>query len=450
MSWPRFRGLRGLALLYTLVFALVTAGLGIVVYMATTRALSAQIDARLTAESSAVLGSGAQSPLRDLAARVARRDGRRATADLSYLLIDGDGRRLAGRLELPVPARGFSDVVFRDSAEGADRGRALMTPIGSGAKLIVVADIEPVEAFDDLLIRVFAIAFGAAILIGAAGGWLLSAIIGKRVSGINRTAEAIIEGDLTRRMQLDGSGDVFDRQAVTLNHMLDRVAELMANLRQVSNDIAHDLRTPLSRLRNRLELAARPDRDPRVVQREIEQSVRDAEGLLELFAALLRISQIEAGARRAAFAYLDLAGLVRDVVETFAPAVEDGGRRLRLSVDAPHVVYGDRELLTQMVINLVENASRHTPGGTIITVSIENRDGRVLLAVSDDGPGIGAVEPQFLVRRFARLDASRSTEGHGLGLALVDAVVRLHDAELALCDNRPGLRAQIRFPHRAG
>lgn len=447
-SW--LRGLRGLALLYALVFALVTAGLGVAVYGATAKALAAQVDARLAAESSAVLGSGAKSSLTDVAARIASREAHRSIGNLSYLLVDAGGRRLAGQLDMTVPAPGYSDVVFRDSAERSDGGRAMSTQLANGARLVVVADSEPVEAFDKLLIQIFAVAFGAAILIGALGGWLLSTVIGRRVAGISKAAEAIIDGDLSRRMPFDGSNDVFDRQAATLNHMLDRISELMANLRQVTNDVAHDLRTPLSRLRNRLEDAARPGRDIEVVRHEIEQSVADAEGLLDLFAALLRISQIEAGARRAAFEWLDLGGLVRDVVETFAPAVEDAGRRLLVQVDAPHVVHGDRELLTQMVVNLVENAARHTPRGTIVTVGLAEHGGRTVLSVVDDGPGIGDADPALLVRRFTRLDASRSSEGHGLGLALVDAVVHLHDATFSLLDNVPGLRAEVTFPRREG
>lgn len=444
------RGLRGLALLYALVFALVTAGLGVAVYGATAKALAAQVDARLAAESSAVLGSGPTSSPTDIAARIARREGLRSTSDLSYLLVDARGQRLAGRLDMPLPASGYSDVAFRDAAEGTDGGRALSTPLSGGARLVVVADSEPVEAFDELLIQIFAVAFGAAILVGALGGWLLSAVIGRRVAGISKAAEAIIDGDLSRRMPFDGSNDVFDRQAVTLNHMLDRISQLMANLRQVTNDVAHDLRTPLSRLRNRLEDAARPGRDTEIVRREIEQSVADAEGLLELFAALLRISQIEAGARRAAFEWLDLGRLVCDVVEAFAPAVEDSGRRLLVQVDAPHVVHGDRELLTQMVVNLVENAARHTPRGTIVTVALADQSGSAMLSVVDDGPGIGDADPALLVRRFTRLDASRSSEGHGLGLALVDAVAHLHDATLMLLNNAPGLRVQVAFPRREG
>ena len=445
-----FRGLRGLALLYAVLFALVTAGLGITVYFATTRALAAQVDARLVAESSAVLGSGVRSPIGEIAARVARRDGRRATADLSYLLVDAQGRRMAGRLDTAVPLEGFSDVMFRDGADGSDRGRALATSLVGGGKLVVVADSEPVETFDDLLIRIFEVAFGAAILVGALGGWLLSAAIGRRVGGINRAADAIIDGDLSHRMPLDGSGDVFDRQSATLNRMLDRVAELMANLRQVSNDIAHDLRTPLTRLRNRLDSASRHGRDPDEVRLEIGRSVVDADALLETFAALLRISQIEAGARKAAFEWLDLAGLVRDVAETFAPPLEDGGRRLRIRIHIPCFVHGDRELLTQMTVNLVENAARHTPPGTLISVSLSSRGGRAVLAVADDGPGIGDAEPIMLIRRFTRLDASRASDGNGLGLALVDAVARLHDATLSLVDNEPGLRAEVEFPKIAG
>lgn len=447
-SWAR--GLRGLALIYALVFVLVSAGLGAAIYLATAKALAVQVDARLAGEISAVLGTGGQSALPDVRRRILQREGHRSTRDMSYLLIDGRARRVAGRIEMAMPTLGYSDVVFRDGNELSDEGRALAVKLAHGAKLAVVADSEPVEAFDVLLVQIFAVAFGAAILVGGLGGWALSAVIARRVAGINQTAEAIIDGDLSRRVPIDGSGDLFDRQALTLNRMLDRTAELMANLRQVTNDVAHDLRTPLSKLRNRLDAAARPGRQLDEVRNDIEQSVAEADGLLDLFAALLRISQIEAGARRAAFDWLDLGGLVREVCDTFAPALEDGGRRLLVRVDLPHVVHGDRELLTQMTVNLIENAERHTPPGTVVTLTIEERDAASVLSVADNGPGIGDTDPALLLRRFTRLDSSRSSDGHGLGLALVEAVAHLHDAEVALLDNYPGLRVEIAFPRREG
>ena len=444
------RGLRGIAVLYALAFALVTAGFGAAVYFATTRVLAAQVDARLAAESREVQGEGFSPRVSDVARHIGQRQDHRSTGDLSYLLYDRAGRLLTGRLQMPTPKRGYSDVVFRDGADEFDRGRALATPIGDGSTLVVVADSEPVEAFDALLVKIFAVAFGAAILVGVLGGAGLSAVIARRVAGINKAAEAIIDGDLSQRMPVDQSGDAFDRQAVTLNHMLDRIAELMSNLRQVSNDVAHDLRTPLSRLRNRLELAARPCVAPDEVRASVEAAVVDVDELLELFAALLRISQVEAGERRAAFDWIDLGGLARDVVETFAPAVEDEGRRLVVKIDLPHVIHGDRELLTQLTVNLVENASRHTPRGTIVTVGVVDRNGSTILSVADDGLGIGDVAPSSLVRRFTRLDQSRSTVGHGLGLALVDAIARLHEASLTLHDNNPGLRVEVAFPRREG
>ncbi len=445
-----FHGLRGIALLYALAFALVTAGFGTAVYYATTRVLAAQVDARLAAESREVMGTQPRPGVRDVGMRIAQRQGRRGRGDLSYHLYDREGRRLTGWFDLPAPALGYSNVIFRDGADEFDDGRALTTLVGDGARLVVLADSEPVEAFDALLIKIFVLAFGAASLVGVLGGWGLSAVIGRRAGGINQTAKAIIDGDLSRRMPTDGSGDAFDRQSVTLNHMLDRIAELMANLREVSNAVAHDLRTPLSRLHNRLEGTARPGLEAEDIRTEVKGAVTDVEGLLELFAALLRISEIEAGARRAAFEWLDLGALVRDVAETFAPALEDAGRRLLINIDLPHLVNGDRELLTQMTVNLVENAARHTPRGTVVTLGIQDADGAVILFVADDGPGIGNADPALLVRRFTRLDPSRSGDGHGLGLALVDAIARLHDATLALVDNGPGLRAEVTFPQREG
>lgn len=443
-SW--FRGVRGIAMLYGLAFALLTAGFGLAVYFATERAMAAQIDARLSGETSTILGMGATPSFPEIAHRIAQREGRRSTSGLSYVLLDRDRHPLAGELELDLPRPGYSDVAFRDEVEGPDTGRALATTLAGGAMLVVLADSEPIEAFDEMLGRIFAVAFGAAIVAGVLGGLALSAVIRRRIDAMNMAAEAIIGGDLTRRMPDEGTGSEFDRQSATLNRMLDRIAELMSNLKQVSSDIAHDLRTPLGRLRQRLETALADEDDVDGMKRQVRNTLVEVDALLDLFAALLRISEVEAGARRAAFEAIDLGALVHDVTETFAPAVQDGGRRLMAEADTGPQIVGDRELLTQMLVNLIENAARHTPGGTSIKVGVADLEQSVRLRVEDNGQGIGNAEASLLTRRFVRLESSRSTAGHGLGLALVDAIARLHDGVLALCDNAPGLRVEIDFP----
>jgi signal transduction histidine kinase len=264
---------------------------------------------------------------------------------------------------------------------------------------------------------------------------------------MSAAAEAIIDGDLTRRIPVRGSDDDLDRLAMTFNRMLDRIGGLMDSLRQVSNDIAHDLRTPLTRLRQRLE-ANRALESPDEHAAAIGGALRDVDAILDSFAALLRIAQVEGGARRAAFRPIDVTALARTVVEAFAPSAEDDGQTLRAEGETPLVVEGDSELLTQMLANLVENALRHAGPDAQIRVSTAADGADVRLSVSDNGPGVPEGERQRVFDRFYRLERSRSTEGSGLGLALVAAVARLHGAEIELGDARPGLDVRITFHAR--
>jgi signal transduction histidine kinase len=231
--------------------------------------------------------------------------------------------------------------------------------------------------------------------------------------------------------------------------MLDRIVGLMENLRQVSNDVAHDLRTPLSRLRQDLEEAQKRELTAPELKRVIEGAVAEADVLLETFSALLRIAQIEAGIRRSAFRAVDLSDVLRTVAEAYLPAVEESGRALRTEIADGVQVDGDRGLLSQLLVNLVENALRHTPAGTTITLRLSRQPAGALAEVADTGTGIPADERAKVFRRFYRLERSRTTPGSGLGLSTVAAIVELHHAAIELLDNAPGLRVVIRFPARA-
>jgi signal transduction histidine kinase len=291
----------------------------------------------------------------------------------------------------------------------------------------------------------FGLAFAALLAVGVIAGLALSRAVQKRMAAISGTAEAIIDGDLGRRVPAYRGDDDLSRLAATINRMLDRIGLLMDSLRQVTSDVAHDLRTPLNRLRQRLERSARQADDP-AHRAEIEGALRDVDAILVTFAALLRISEVEAGARRAAFKPVDLQALARAVAEDFAPAAEDTGHRLAFTDGPPVWIEGDAELLTQMTVNLVENALRHTPPGCTVRLSVDGAAGEPVLTVSDDGPGVPDAERARLFDPFYRLERSRSTTGSGLGLALVQAVARLHRGEASLADASPGLQAKVLFP----
>lgn len=296
----------------------------------------------------------------------------------------------------------------------------------------------------EAIVRAFGWGIAITLLLAAGGGAALGRGFMQRIEAINRTTRSIMEGNLSQRVPTRGGRDEMEQLAVHLNAMLDRIQGLMEGVKRVSDDIAHDLRTPLSRLRHRLEAAranAGPDGEP-----VIEQSIAELDAILETFSALLRIAQIESGARQSAFSDVKLSDVVSAVVEAYEAVAEDRGQSLEAAVELGIVIRGDRELLTQIVANLIENAMRHCSPGVKIRVSVTRQDGVPALLVDDTGPGIPAAERENVFRRFYRLEGSRSTPGSGLGLALVKAVADLHGASVDLSGNQPGLRVIVRFP----
>ncbi len=432
-----------LAALYTAVFALSVVALGVITLLTTRGALSEQFNARIQSESVALTQEFHSEGLEGVVQAVRERD--HTPGALDYGLIGPDTRPLAGRLAASGATPGWSKVQAVQRDGEVEPIRVLTVVLPGGYRLLVGDDEERIEALDGAVLRGFGWAFAGVVILGVAGGFALSRDVHRRLAAISGTAEAIIDGDLSRRVPVRGSRDDLDRLAETINRMLDRISALMESLRQVSNDIAHDLRTPLTRLRQRLEvgLAREAERGE-----AIEGALGDLDTILDTFAALLRIAQIEGGARRAAFRDTDLVQLAGTVVDAFAPSAEDVRQTLRLEGD-PHVtIDGDPELLTQMLVNLVENALRHAGEGAVIRVGVGRIQGAPALWVADDGPGVPAAEREKLFDRFYRLERSRSAPGSGLGLALVAAVARLHGAEVRLHDAQPGLEARVRFPDR--
>nr|WP_246413385.1 HAMP domain-containing sensor histidine kinase [Methylobacterium brachythecii] len=308
-----------------------------------------------------------------------------------------------------------------------------------------------IEDVEDVVSSAFYVVLAISALLGLLAGVILSTGLLRRVDRVTHAAEAIIAGDLTRRIEITEAGDEFDHLSSTLNTMLDRINGLMESLHQVSNDIAHDLRTPLARLRQNLEEAR--TRAETTVQYEaaVDKAIAEADGLLATFSALLRIAQIDAGTRRSAFTRVDLSECLQTVAEAYLPSIEDNGRSLSCSIEPDLLVEGDDQLLTQLFSNLLENAIGHTPSGTAIRLELcQHAAGAGIAAViADDGPGIPADEAKKVFRRFYRLEKSRSTPGNGLGLSAVAAIVDLHKAKIVLADNRPGLRVKIIFPNKS-
>ncbi|MEO8925874.1 MAG: HAMP domain-containing sensor histidine kinase [Caulobacteraceae bacterium] len=436
-----------LAAFYALAFAVAVAILGAVTLTTTRAALGRQFDARIAAESASLAQEYKTEGLMGVVQAVRERDATPGALDFGLQTLPG--ARVAGRLAAVRAPKGWSVLREDEAREGLEQTRILATDLPGGYRLLVGDDVGRVDALDGVLFERFILAFAALVLLGAAGGYGLARGVSRRVDSITATAEAIIDGDLTRRVPARGAGDDLDRLAASFNRMLDRIGALMENLRQVSNDIAHELRTPLTRLRTRLEAGlTRTGEGNR--EAVLEAALADLDAILGAFAALLRISQIEAGARRAAFRSIDLTELASTVVEAFAPSAEDAGGSLSLKADAPLIIEGDAELLTQMLVNMVENALRHAGSGAAVVVACRRAGGAPALSVADNGPGVPAAEREALFDRFHRLEASRSTPGSGLGLALVAAVAKLHGAEASLHDAAPGLEVRVTFQKIAG
>jgi len=293
------------------------------------------------------------------------------------------------------------------------------------------------------------------LILGAAGGALLGRNMLRRLDAINRTSGEIIAGDLSRRVPLTGSGDEFDVLSENLNRMLDRIERLMKGLREVTDSVAHDLRTPLNRLRNRLEesaarLSAQGALKNELAAGEIERAIAETDQLIGTFNALLLIAETDAGTTRAAMSALVLGEVAADVVELYEPLAEERKVGLSLMPGPPVVIEGNRSLIAQALANLVDNAIKYTPiGGSVRIRAVTTSDG-VELSVADSGPGIPEADRPRVIERFVRLEASRNSPGTGLGLSLVAAVAHFHNAELLLEDNVPaGLKAVLRFPRTA-
>src|SRR3954454_2887235 len=435
------------ALLHTLVFVVSVVAIGWVAEFSVTTALERQARQRVETEAATLVLEREREGWQGLRAAIETRLGMREHR-LRYAVLDARGGMILGdHLLAAYAAPSGAGAMTRSVSEGSfDQIFVATRPLADGSRLVIADDLKSVEDVEDVLSNAFLIALGLALALGLGAGALLTRALLRRVEAVTRTAEAIIAGDLSQRIALSGSSDDFDRLSSTLNTMLDRIAGLMENLRQVTNDIAHDLRTPLSRLRQGLEDARLRTSGACDCEIAFERAISEADGLLDTFSALLHIAQVESGARRVAFRPVDLSEVVRAVAEAYEPAAEDGGRFLETAITDGLLVQGDRELLVQLFANLVENTLHHTPPGTRIALGVERGGrGEALATVADNGPGIPEGERSRVLQRFYRLERSRTTPGNGLGLSLVAGVVEVHRATLELADNRPGLKVIVRF-----
>ncbi|HEY1452630.1 MAG TPA: HAMP domain-containing sensor histidine kinase [Roseiarcus sp.] len=435
-----------LAALYLALFAASTIALGAFVYRSIRHEILVDFDQEIVEERDALQHifdtRGRDALIAVLNASAA--SGAHSTA----ALWGPDAQGLGGDMELQTPAvprvPGWFNIIETDTEETPGREpettRALATRLSDGSTLIVADELGRPDEILRRVIKAFVWGLGATIALGAAGGLWLSAQFLRRIDVMRRAAQGIMAGDWSRRIPIAAVEDDLSALARTFNRLFNRIETLLLANKHVSADIAHDLRKPLSRVLRRLETARSGEGVPAATASAIEGATAEVEGVLQTFDALLRIGQIEAGARRARFQPLDLADIARDVADAFRPTAEEQGRALVMRLDEPLPLQGDRELLTQMIANCLDNALTHTPPGVGIEIEGTLRPAGLKLTVADHGPGVPREDLAKLLEPFFRGDASRTSPGSGLGLSLVAAVAELHGLACSVSDNNPGLR----------
>ena len=412
-----------------------------------------QTDETIDAEITGLAEQYRQRGLAGLVAVINERSNPERGSSMLYLLTDQRQHPLAGNLsrwpDLEVEKDGW--MRFRLNADGQRDGphiaQATSFVLAGGVQLLVGRDLAENVAFRNRIVAALASSGALMVVLGLIGGIVLSRRALARIETINRTSDRIMAGEFGRRVPLKGSGDEFDRLAQNLNAMLDQIERLMAGMRQVTDNIAHDLRSPLGRLRSRIEVALLEPPSTERYRDVLQQTIAEADHLLATFTALLDIAEAEAGSPRGRMAPLDLGAFARDLADIYEPVAEENGLRLTVETGpGPIEVRGDRHMLSRAVANLVENAVKYTPSGGAVAIRVDTDGAMARLAVADNGPGIPAAERERVFDRFYRLEASRTTEGNGLGLSLARAVVRLHGGTIALDDNKPGLKAVVTLP----
>ncbi|MGB4866740.1 MAG: ATP-binding protein [Hyphomicrobium sp.] len=437
-----------IAALSALLIVVSMVALGTAVYTFIDDALRSRGRLRIEEEVSRMVALNAGGRLDVIAAEIERQTLSGVTTRFAYHIVRMDGTHVVGDLWLDGVTPGWHrQTITKDHGTG-EHLLILTTALNHDLLLSIGRDVHWISDVDEELFEILLRALLGGIVLALVTALIANRLVARRVDLITDSANEIMKGHLKHRVPITGANDDFDRLSQTLNVMLDRNQALMESLEQVSNDIAHDLRTPLGRLRQGLEQVQRDDgASPAEYADAVDRAIVEADGLLATFTALLRIAQIEAGARKSAFRRFDLSEALHSVSEAYELSAEDEGHRLTSQIEPGIMITGDRDLIVQMAANLIENALAHTPAGTDICVSLERRAGSIVAAVADHGLGVPESEWQNIFRRFYRREVSRTTPGTGLGLSLVAAVARLHGARAEASDNHPGLRMDIVFPN---
>ena len=433
---------------YALLLSISAMALALFLWWATAGLLDRQTEAAINADAQGLSERWADGGLPALVVTIEDRLAQNIDDDAIYLLADSKMKRIVGNLaswppavttagpwyELPVMRAGMTSLANVQRYE-----------LPGGYHLLIGRDVQVRSQLRKMLTDALLWAAVVVLLMATIGALVIRSLFRRTLANISATAAAIAGGDFAQRVRLTGRGDEFDQLAEVINDMLDRIGRLMDGVRQVSNAIAHDLRTPITRARTRLEDAAIHASSADDLRAAIERATQDLDGIVGVFQALLRIAEIEAGSRRSSFARLDLPPLLDEIAELYGAVAEDRGVTLTLDMPPEIAAYGDKAMIQQAIANLVDNAVKFSPaGGTVrLAASVSTM---IYIVVSDEGPGIPLQDREKATDRFYRGESARSTPGSGLGLSLVLAVAQLHGGELRLDDNQPGLKATLILP----
>jgi signal transduction histidine kinase len=442
-----------LALISIGVFGAVVIGLFGYVYWSTTSFVLSRSDSVIEAELTMLRNAYDTAGREGLIRAIAQHSAAAPLEATVYLLANEIFTPIAGNLKTwpavkrPGDWSNFSsDALNSKAASGQSLYRAKWETLPDGFHLLVGKDITDLGRFTKRIYIALAFTILLIFVLAAVASVSVTRRTVGRIESINMTSRAIMESGLGRRIPLRGTQDEWDHLAQNLNSMLERIETLMSEVKQVSDNVAHDLRTPLARMRGRLEKASIVRSALDYDQSLISETMADLDDVLRMFSSLTRISQIEAANPTAGFRTVNLADIATEVAELFDAAAEGKGGRVDVSDVTTVYISADRDLLFDAISNLVDNAIKHGRDGGLVRIRIDRKDGAPILSISDDGPGIPSEEFESVFKRFYRLERSRSTLGNGLGLSLVAAVARAHGATIKLLDNTPGLRVELHFP----
>jgi signal transduction histidine kinase len=422
------------------------------VYTSTVGSLDSETNSAISLEESGLADEYGRVGRAGLIDVVTERSNDPSDKDAIYLLADPQGRPLAGNLSV-WPAESFAAgqwiQFIIDKVEDGDsvphRVRAQAMRLAGGELLLVGRDIHEIRALQSRITEALGWAGAFTLIVVLTGGILMSRYMLRRVDAITQTSRKIVEGSLSQRVPIRGTGDELDRLSENLNQMLDQIEHLMTSMRTVTDSIAHDLRSPLTHLKGRIELALRGAPDAVAYRGALEHAVMETDRILSVFNALIEMAKAESGLGRADMTTLDLAAVAADVVDLYEPVAEERDLSMVASLRAGASLRGNRQLLALAVANLLDNAVKYTPSGGTITLAVDSDPRGVRLTVTDTGPGIPAADRGRVLERFVRIESGGAVPGSGLGLSLVAAVARLHRATLDLADNAPGLRVTVTF-----